>query len=127
MKIHNNLPISGNQTRKSGKSRSGSVFHTLFEAEVADVVQTTGEQQAPDKRSSQDQAWRALEDSVFLLDEAMQCLESGHAPTQQLVDSIDQLRTALHQQLASGSDTRDLTQAEILLAVEIERMRALQS
>lgn len=126
MKIHNNLPISGNQTRKSGKSRSGSVFHTLFEAEVADV-QTTGEQQTPDERNSQDQAWRALEDSVFLLDEAMQCLESGQAPTQQLVDSIDQLRTALHQQLASGSDTRDLTQAEILLAVEVERMRAMQS
>ena len=126
MKIHNNLPISGNQTRKSGKSRSGSVFHTLFEAEVTDV-QTTGEQQAPDERNSQDQAWRALEDSVFLLDEAMQCLESGQAPTQQLVDSIDQLRTALHQQLASGSDTRDLTQAEILLAVEVERMRAMQS
>jgi len=126
MKIQNNLPIRGSQTRKSAQSRSDGVFHALFEAEVADV-QHTGEQHTNDDGRRSEHAWRALEESISLLDQAMQCLESGDAPTPQLMDSIEQLRTTLHQQMASGSDALTLTQAEILLAVEIERIHSLQS
>ncbi|PIP03730.1 MAG: hypothetical protein COW18_02215 [Zetaproteobacteria bacterium CG12_big_fil_rev_8_21_14_0_65_54_13] len=124
MKIQNNLPIRGKQTRASGQSRSDGVFHALFEAEITDV-QPAGEQQTNGDGARPEHAWQSLQESISLLDQAMQCLESGDTPTQELVDNIEQLRATLHQQLTSGSDLRTLTQAEILLAVEIERMRSL--
>jgi len=126
MKIENNLPIRGKQTRTSGQSRSDGLFHALFEAEVADV-QPTGEQQPGDDAPRSEHAWKSLQEGISLLDQAMLCLESGDAPTQQLVDNIEQLRATLHQQLVPDSDLQTLTQAEVLLAVEIERMRSLQS
>jgi len=125
MKIQNNLPIRAKRPAKPGQSRSDGVFQALFEADIA-AVQAADEQPMSDDRTGAKAAWRALEDSVSLLDQAMLCLESGDAPTQQLVDNIEQLRATLHQQLTSASNARALTQAEILLAVEVERIRSFQ-
>ncbi|MDX8404802.1 MAG: hypothetical protein R8K50_01460 [Mariprofundus sp.] len=125
MKIQNNMPIKGSQARKPGKSRSDGVFHALFDAEVAEVKPTEEQQHSRDDHGGAAQAWRAVEDSVSLLDQAMQCLESGKTPSQEMVADIEQLRSALQQQ--RGNDTQDLSQAEVMLTVEIERIRALRN
>jgi len=124
MKIHNNMPIRGSQTRKAAKSSSDGVFHALFEAEIADTAPLTAD--TTDQRNNDAPAWQALEDSVSLLDQAMHCLESGHTPDQQLLDNIEQLRNTLRQQKVIG-ESGELDQAEVMLSVEIERIRAMKA
>ncbi|TLS68965.1 hypothetical protein FE236_09850 [Mariprofundus erugo] len=125
MKIQNNLPITGKQTRKVSSGRTDGVFQSLFEAEVNDVRPVTDEP-AREERQEAEFAWKTLQESVSLLDRAMQHLESGDAPSQQLLDDIEQLRSRLHQQLPPGADSKALSQAETLLAVEAQRIRSLQ-
>ncbi|NWF37696.1 hypothetical protein F3F96_00890 [Mariprofundus sp. NF] len=126
MKIHNNLPVSGQTTRKTKQSSATGVFQTLFDAEVSDSHEIENADQAathePEKR-----AWQALNESVILLDQAMQCLESGNAPTAQMISDIEQLRGQVQQHLSANTQNKELREADTLLAVEAERIRSLQS
>ncbi len=126
MKIHNNLPVQGKATRKSSSSHTSGVFGALLESEI-EQVQSVGEATAePDQRSAQS-AWQALEESVSLLDRAMQCMEDGGSPSPQLISDIEQLRCCLQQQVNAGGGNSELRQADTLLAVEAERIRAMRS
>lgn len=125
MKIQNNLPITAKQTRKVSSGRTDGVFHSLFEAEVNDV-RPVADEPTREERQDTEFTWKTLQESVSLLDRAMQHLESGDAPSQQLLDDIEQLRNRLHQQLPPGTDSKVLSQAETLLAVEAQRIRSLQ-
>jgi len=125
MKVHNNLPISGQTTQNSKRSRSDGVFKNLLDAEMSDVQPVSNQhQEAP--QDDKKQTWQALQESVSLLDQAMQCLEAGNPPSTELIDDIDQLRSQLRLQLSSGTQTGDLQQADTLLAVEAERIRSMQ-
>jgi len=126
MKIHNNLPVSGQKTRKTEQSSTNGVFQTLFDAEVNE----SQEIENPDQTTSHEpekRAWQALNESVSLLDQAMKGLESGNAPTAQMISDIEQLRSQVQQHLASSAQNSELRQADTLLAVEAERIRSLQS
>jgi hypothetical protein len=122
MKIHNNLPVNAQTARKSKRVSPDGVFNRLLETRIESTDQLSDSLNAPSGAASE-QAWSALEDSISLLDQAMQCLESGDAPSQQLIDNIDRLRA----QVAADHQYSALRQADTMLAVEAERIRSLQS
>jgi len=149
MKIQNNVPVGGKATRKTTRSSTNGVFGQLLDAGVqpltADQPQSDHSQsdssqpgypqsnpsaaeQATSKPSiPMQEAWHTLQESVSLLDEAMHCIESGDSPPQKLIHDIEQLRALLRQQVSSGSAALELKPADTLLAVEAERIRAMQS
>jgi len=124
MKIHNSLPVNSKTTRKSARSHSGGVFGALLESEI-NQTQAVDEVTADAGFSSMQHAWQDLEDSVALLDRAMQCIEGGGSPPPQLVSDIERLRRRLHQQVNAGAGGTELRQADTLLAVEAERIRSM--
>ena len=126
MKIHNKQPIGNNSIRKAKKSSTNGVFGKILESESS-KVQAVADTPHQDSQSNMKEAWHTLEESVSLLDQAMQCLEAGSSPSEQLIGNIEQLRSQLRQQLASGRSASELKQADTLLAVEAERIRAMQS
>ena len=129
MKIHNNSPISNQEIRKSKRTQSSNRFGQLLESElessqpVAPATPQHDEHQQPPSR----EAWQTLEQSVSLLDRAMQRVEEGNIPSPELIQDIEQMRAKLRQQLQAGSHNHELNQADTLLAVEAERIRAMQS
>jgi len=139
MKIQNSVPISSKTTRSTKRSSSNGVFGQLLDSETHQADQAATEKNSIDQphhnserhleaeKEPMREAWQTLGESVSLLDEAMHCIESGDNPPQKLIQDIEQLRTLLRKQVASGSSALELKQADTLLAVEAERIRALQS
>ncbi len=142
MKIHNTTPVGGKTTRKTTRSSTNGVFGQVLDAETASDHATADQSDQPcsnqpnPSQSNQNQstnappmqeAWHTLRESVSLLDEAIHCIEAGDSPPQQLIHDIEQLRALLRQQVSSGSAAVELKQADTLLAVEAERIRAMQS
>jgi hypothetical protein len=125
MKIHNNLPVSGKTIRKASRNSTEGVFGKLLESEIH-PVQATNESHADTSQQPMQEAWHTLEESVSLLDKAMQCIESGDTPPRQLINDIEQLRSLLRQQVSSGRPSAELQQADTLLAVEAARIRSMQ-
>ncbi|GAV20022.1 hypothetical protein MMIC_P0983 [Mariprofundus micogutta] len=126
MKVHNNVPINGKPTQKSKQTSTSGAFKTLLESEMVSVEPVSNQPQQHPQHNNE-QTWHALQESVSLLDQAMQCLESGDMPTAQMIDNIDLLRSQLRQQLETNTGSNELMDAETLLAVEAERIRSLQS
>jgi len=126
MKIHNNLPVSGKTTRKIARSSADGVFGKILESEI-NQVQAAEESHTDTSRQPMQEAWRTLEESVSLLDKAMQCIESGDNPPPQLSQDIEKLRSLLRRQAVSGNPSAELKQADTLLAVEAERIRSMQA
>jgi len=124
MKIHNNLPVNSKATRKTARSHTGGVFGALLESEI-DQTQAVSEATSDTGQAPMQHAWQALEDSVDLLDRAMQCIEDGGSPSPQLIGDIEQLRCRLHQQVNANGGSTELRQADTLLAVEAERIRSM--
>ena len=130
MKIHNNQPINGKTIRKTSRNSSGGVFGKMLESEInpeINQIQVTSESHADTSKQSMQEAWHTLDESVSLLDEAMQCIESGDSPPRQLIHDIEKLRSLLRQQVTSGSPSEELQQADTLLAVEAARIRSMQA
>jgi len=133
MKIQNSPPVTGKTTHSSKRSTASGLFGQLLDAETHQTDQHNPDQahdhgtQTTDTRAPMQEAWHTLEESVTLLDEAMQCIESGDSPPQRLIQDIEQLRALLRKQVASGGSAKELKQADTLLAVEAERIRAMQS
>lgn len=133
MKIQNNTPVTGKTTRSTKRSTASRLFGQLLDSEAHQADQSKTDQahdhntQTTDAIAPMQEAWHTLEESVTLLDEAMQCIESGDSPPQRLIQDIEQLRTLFKKQVASGSSAIELKQADTLLAVEAERIRAMQS
>jgi len=133
MKIQNSTPVSGKTTQTTKRSTANGLFGQLLDAESQQTDQSTTDQpqnhsaQTTDTRAPMQEAWHTLEESVTLLDEAMQCIESGDSPPQKLIQDIEHLRALLRVQVASGGSAIELKQADTLLAVEAERIRAMQS
>jgi len=124
MKITNQPPIQGTTSQKSGKKSPNGVFQSLLESELATMpVQGSTQETAPE--SGGQQTLRALQDSVALLDQAMNCLESGELPPDQLLQDIELLRSHVKRQSATTSDAGELSQADTILAVEAARIRSL--
>ncbi|MDQ6993059.1 MAG: hypothetical protein Q9M31_06250 [Mariprofundus sp.] len=124
MKIQRNMPISGKSVKKQSASRTDGAFKALFDGEISEV-KAPEEEAHSGQHANQEQAWKSLQESITMLDKAVECLTAGEAPTEELLENIEQLRTTLHQQLIPGSD-QSLAQAETLLAVEAERIRSLR-
>jgi len=128
MKIHNNLPINGRTSRKTASSRSNGVFGKMLDAEIGQTQAVSEVRHNHDSaQPSMQEAWHTLEESVSLLDHALQCVEAGDTPPPQMIADIEQLRARLRQQVASGSPDAELTQADTLLAVEAARIRSMQA
>ncbi len=128
MKIHQNLPITNKEIRKTKTASSGAAFGKILDTELESVQPVAPQSSQEDAPSGQQQsAWRTLEESITLLDDAMRHIESGHPPSAELLHDIEQLRSQLRQQVSSGQSNHDLNQADTLLAVEAERIRAMQS
>ncbi|MDQ6999144.1 MAG: hypothetical protein Q9M17_10565 [Mariprofundus sp.] len=133
MKIQNSTPVTGKTTQTTKRSSTSGLFGQLLDAESHQTDQSTTDQphdhgtQTTETRAPMQEAWHTLEESVTLLDEAMQCIESGDSPPQKLIQDIEQLRALLRNQVASGGSAIELKQADTLLAVEAERIRAMQS
>jgi len=126
MKIQNSLPVSGKTTRKTSRSSSNGVFGKMLESEIH-PIQAATENHADAPKLPMQEAWHTLEDSVSLLDKAMQCIEAGDSPPRELIHDIEQLRSLLRQQVNSGRPNAELQQADTLLAVEAARIRSMQA
>lgn len=120
------MSVSGKATRKTSRSSTDGVFGKMLESEI-DHIQAVSEARPDTSKQPMKEAWHTLEESVCLLDSAMQCIESGDSPPRQLIHDIEKLRSLLRQQVASGSSSAELKQADTLLAVEAERIRSLQT
>jgi len=132
MKIHQNIPVNSKTTHKTKRHSSTGAFGQLLDANSEQLSTTEPEQArqgtpATVTQAPMQEAWRTLESSVFLLDEAMHCIESGDNPPHTLIHDIEQLRALLRQQVGSGNAALELKQADTLLAVEAERIRTMQS
>jgi len=126
MKIHNSLPVSGKTTRKNGRSHTDGIFGKLLDSEISQMQAVSEARQDTSQTPMQD-AWRTLEESISLLDHALQCIQAGDAPPRHMIEDIELLRSQLRQQVASGSSDAELKQADTLLAVEAERIRSMQT
>jgi len=126
MKIHNSQPVSGKTIRKTSRSSAEGVFGKMLESEI-NQVQAVSESRSDTSKQPMQEAWHTLEESVSLLDKAMQCIESGDSPPRELIHDIEQLRSLLRQQVDSGRPSAELQQADTLLAVEAARIRSMQA
>ncbi len=124
MKINNNMPVTGKPVRKTSRNATDAVFGQMLDSRI-DQIDTVEQPQSDDSGSGSQQAWQSLGESISLLDQALQCIEHGERPSDTLIDQIERLRGELRQHTASGSNP-ELSQADTLLAVEAERMRAMQ-
>jgi len=134
MKINNNLPIGDKTIRKSRTRSNSNRFAEILDTEMEPTqpAQTQQRQADPPSDQANHDAWHTLEESISLLDHALQHLESGHPPSPALLQEIESLRSQLRQhaqssRLSHGEAHQTLNQADTLLAVEAERIRAMQS
>jgi len=101
-------------------STASKQFQVLLDGQV----QNTSEKQHDvviHEDATPDQRQQLFNDATRLLDEAIEQIESDHAPRQQTVESLQQIRKKLANLEMPGSD---LTTANTILAVETERLKS---
>jgi len=124
MKIQNHGAVQATTTRKSQKKDTSGVFQSLLESEITPPQDTehSNEQTAT---PAEQPPMQTLHTSIALLDQAMDCLESGQAPPEQLLNDIENLRNEVHRHSHPGQQTEVLQEADTILAVEAARIRSL--
>ena len=121
MKIEGPSSLKNQPTKSSKKSKVDGSFHTFLEAEIAGVRKNDSPDTAQEQAySGRDQA-ELVEEAAKLLDQAMEQLSAGEKPADQVLTSIQQLRT----QLQAGTSHETIRQADTMLAVEAERIHTL--
>lgn len=123
MKVQGPSRLKNRPATNSKKSNVDGSFHTFLEAEIAgiqkkDTPVSGNEREHPDQNQAQ-----LLDKAARLLDQTLEQLAAGEKPTEQLISSIQRLRTQLHQQ--TGTPDEILHQADTMLAVEAERIHTL--
>ena len=120
MKIDGPSGIKGQPTQSTRKGKTNGAFHTFLEAEIAATRKNDSATDQPPQQSGDQNASRLMEEAATLLDQALQNIEAGEKPAAEVLAGIQHLREQLHRQ-GGGND------AQTMLAVEAERIRALNS
>jgi len=120
MKIQGPTPTKSSPSSEIKKGRTDGKFRTLFDAEVADAKQIE-RSQYQNGEDHPHQHWQLVEEAAELLDQALEQLNAGEKPAEQVIASIQQLR----RQLKQTENSDDKSQADTLLAVEAGRIQKL--
>jgi len=123
MKIQGPSSLKSQPTQSSKKSKVDGSFHTFLEAEIAGVGKKDSPVSNNERQGSGRSQAEIVEEAAQLLDKALKQLAAGEKPAEQVISSIQQLRTQLQQQ--PGETTEALHQADTMLAVEAERIHSL--
>ncbi len=123
MKIQGPLSLKSQPAQSSKKSKVDGSFHTFLEAEIAGAGKNDSPVSSDERQASGKSQAQIVEEAAQLLDQALEQLAAGEKPAEQVITSIQQLRTQLHRQ--PGDTTEALHQADTMLAVEAERIHRL--
>jgi len=121
MKIHGTSSTQSQPSKSLKKGKADGTFQSMLEAGIDAVDANTTSDQHDGKETMQ--RWQLVEDAANLLDQALEQLSSGEKPAEELLNTIQQLRSELHQN--RGETTKELNQADTLLAIEAERIHSL--
>ena len=123
MKIEGPSSLKNQPATSSKKSKVDGSFHTFLEAEIAGVQKNDSPVSEHGGEHSGSNQAQLVEEAAKLLDQALEQLSAGEKPAEQVLSSIQQLRTQLHQQPGTSHET--IEQADTILAVEAERIHTL--
>jgi glutathione S-transferase len=123
MKIQGPSSLQNRPAQSLKKGKTGDAFQTLLETEIDASQSITSPGQHKDRQQTSRQQWQLVEEAALLLDQALEQLAAGEKPAEEVLTSIQRLRTQLHQHAGEAGD--ELTQADAMLAVEAERIHSL--
>ncbi|MDX8391122.1 MAG: hypothetical protein R8K53_00925 [Mariprofundaceae bacterium] len=121
MKIRPGQPL---RPQKNTSQVQGGITDSRFQSLLDGELQTTSDKQhdfSSHEQTPSDQQQQLFSDATRLLDEAIEQIESDHAPRKQTIESLQQVRKKLANMGATGND---LTAANTILAVETERLKS---
>jgi len=123
MKVQGPTSPQSQSSKNLKKVNSNGTFQTFLETEIAGTQNKTPSEKQEQKQADPQQRWQLVEEAAALLDHALEQLAAGEKPADDILNSIQQLRTQLYQH----SDQKDdaLNQADAILAVEAERIHFL--
>jgi len=123
MKIQGTNSAQNQPSKSLQKGKADGTFQTMLDAGIDAVHDNNASDQQ--SSSSNEQRWQLVKEAANLLDQALEQLSSGEKPTDELLSTIEQLRTELHQN--RGDTTEALHQADTMLAIEAERIHSLSA
>jgi len=123
MKIQGPTSPQSQPSQSLKKGKSAGTFQTLLEAGIDATQSTSSSEQQDNRQGSSQQRWQLVEEAATLLDQALEQLAAGEKPAEEVLSSIQKLRTQLHQHRGEAND--ELHQADAMLAVEAERIHSL--
>jgi len=123
MKIQGTSSTQSQPSKSLKKGKADGTFQSILEAGI-DAVDGKS---PSDQRSGHDaeQRWLLVEEAADILDQALEQLSAGEKPTDEMLNTIQKLRSELHQQ--RGETTEALKQADTMLAIEAERIHSLSA
>ena len=123
MKIQGPTSPQSQPSKSLKKGKAAGTFQTLLETEIDATQNKLSSEQRDSRQGSSQQRWQLVEEAATLLDQALEQLAVGEKPAEEVLNSIQKLRTQLQQQTGETSD--ELHQADAMLAVEAERIHSL--
>jgi hypothetical protein len=120
MRIHDKRLNGVSPNKKSAKSGSVSgEFRTILQQRL-EAMRDTGEVDAQ-LDVEQLEAWGMVEEATHMLDKALEQIQNGNEPAEDLIQALQELRGKLQVK----SDSKVMREVNALLAVESERLRGL--
>jgi len=125
MKIQGPASPQNQPSQSLKKGKSAETFQALLDTEIDAVQGKSSPEQSNNGHASAQQRWQLVEEAASLLDQALEQLSDGEKPAEEVLNSIQKLRTQLHQHRGETDD--ELHQADAMLAVEAERIHSLNA
>lgn len=123
MKIQGPTSPQSQSSQSLKKGKATGTFQTLLDTEIDATRSKSPSEQRDNSEAPALQRWQLVEEAATLLDQALEQLAAGEKPAEDVLNSIQKLRSQLHQQ--SGETSVELQQADAILAVEAERIHSL--
>jgi len=125
MKITPKSHIPSNK-RTQAKKNEHSSFGAMFSSELSPTEQQTSHADTADYAFHNQQAYPLLEQASQLLSQALTQLEDDAQPHQETLHAIHEIQQELEQLTAQGAESKALSQAKTLLAVEAQRIQTMK-
>lgn len=123
MKIQGPSSPQSQPSQSLKKGKASGTFQTILETEIDATRNSSSSEQQTSGEGSSQQRWQLVEEAAALLDQALKQLAAGEKPAEEVLSSIQKLRTQLHQHTGETDD--EFHQADTMLAVEAERIHSL--
>ncbi|MBL1353568.1 MAG: hypothetical protein COA61_009630 [Zetaproteobacteria bacterium] len=125
MKITSKSHIASNQ-RIQPKKSSPNNFGSVFSSELQASDQQPAQQDTAEQASTNQQAYPLVEQASKLLSQVLTQLEGDAQPNQETLHALLEIRQQLDQLTAQDHESKVLSQAKTLLAVEAQRIQTMK-